>query len=1516
MVLLPVFLWEKELQIVDNQKKMLKLMDYLRQVGNLRQKIVKNLQQEEWCLEFSSLPMDPKRIRLYKPEDELPSEAPEGLLFEVEKPEFSPCPELPFDLIGWIRTPGWKNFEVTEIEVRDERSRHDPRLGEITERFVDSGVRLAAFEDWKRRRSLWRAGEVVKSHTDKLFLALYEIYDRLRQDPEGLELMVGNGCFFNGLDTEIEHPIFLKKVRLLYDKAGKMQVVDGENAVELYTEIFQDLPGIKGEAVREFAAWLDEKGLHPLSEELKDFVEETAGILTPHCRWAAQRFELLPTDWYLIYPRPCLFLRRRNPGTSQAIAAIGAEIERGGEIPQAMLEMVDPDFSPTKVILGEPGAEQTVADARGEAADILLTKPANAQQLAIAREIEQAPAVVVQGPPGTGKTHTIANLMGHFLAQGQHVLVTSATVKALSVLKDKLPEGLQDLCVSLLSDSKSDMEGSVSGICDMLARNTPEEMRVKADELSHKREQVLKRLEGKRGTLEEVRRLEAQRDYFVLGGKAWSLSRMADFLHNHEDLADILPGPLAKGAAYPFGTGELEELYRLNGEFDEESLSELCENLPQLGSLLPPSRAREMLERERRLCDEERELISALPQAHFDGEQLWCENRPVVGEELLTEGLHKAEEAAARLKMERLAAPWAKAAVLAGSQGGARREVWEMLGRDIERVHQLKSQSLKMFFGHDFKYALEQPMDKELIQRLSELAEIFDASGKLSWWVKVRRPDLVKVKEGIIIDGHGLESRLDCQMAMQHAALCEARKQLSREWEQLLVPLGLPPYEELAADEEDRDDLCLARWQEMKDLLDWQEETVRDIRSLCEGAGILWDNICLREEYLTPAAKLERNLGWLQKDLPCWLKLLRICYVERRAEAKLDGLRENLKDVSGRVVNELRKAVDEGDSALYESAYEKLRHYESLAPRFGRRQELLGRLRETAPRWAEQLENQVGLKLAVPAEAPQAWTFEQLKMEMAEAPAVNIGRLSAEVKDLTAELHEVTTRLAESLAWYQVLARVENTSLQASLIGWSKAVSKLGKGKGKYAARHLREARECMLEAQRAVPAWIMPLSRVWQNLSPGMQKFDLIIIDEASQADILSLPLLYFGKRVIIVGDDQQVSPADIGIQAEEIIHLQSTTIEGAIEHASLYTMDTSLYDLAQMHFSARLLTEHFRSVPEIIGYSNRLCYGGRIRPLREGMSNPFVPMIDWKVQGERKQGTKKNPREAEEIVALLMACLEQPEYEGKTFGAISLLGSEQSQLIREMAAEKAGITALEECGFMSGTSAEFQGDERDIIFLSLVDSSATEEQLRLLSEGRGAGMKRRYNVAVSRARDQLWAVHSMPLDALKPKDLRRDLLEYINEEAKPAGGEPQQESTSLELAVGRALEQAGFETHFQWQTGSGQLGLVVAGAEKLTAIDCQGERWYGSNEEVIEEQRQQAVLMRLGWNFLRVRGSEWYKSPEKVLARLKGALQAMGIEPRESAGRKAVAQRQELLARVKERAVELITAWHEEGE
>ena len=132
--------------------------------------------------------------------------------------------------------------------------------------------------------------------------------------------------------------------------------------------------------------------------------------------------------------------------------------------------------------------EEQLAAVGGESADILLSKPANREQLEIARRIENYDAVMVQGPPGTGKTHTIANLMGHFLAQGKNMLVTSHTVKALRVLKEKVAPELQDLCVSMLDDSHADLERSVDGITDYMSHADSGKLKREMDIVAEERQ--------------------------------------------------------------------------------------------------------------------------------------------------------------------------------------------------------------------------------------------------------------------------------------------------------------------------------------------------------------------------------------------------------------------------------------------------------------------------------------------------------------------------------------------------------------------------------------------------------------------------------------------------------------------------------------------------------------------------------------------------------------------------------------------------------------------------------------------------------------------------------------------------------------------------------------------------------------------------------------------------------------------------------------------------------------------
>ncbi len=109
---------------------------------------------------------------------------------------------------------------------------------------------------------------------------------------------------------------------------------------------------------------------------------------------------------------------------------------------------------------GQAGAEEP----ESPLGDLFFPKPYNNEQVDIVRRLEKADGVVVQGPPGTGKTHTISNIICHYLATGRRVLVVSHGEAALSVLRDKLPEEVRDLSISITTSEREglkQLEGAI-----------------------------------------------------------------------------------------------------------------------------------------------------------------------------------------------------------------------------------------------------------------------------------------------------------------------------------------------------------------------------------------------------------------------------------------------------------------------------------------------------------------------------------------------------------------------------------------------------------------------------------------------------------------------------------------------------------------------------------------------------------------------------------------------------------------------------------------------------------------------------------------------------------------------------------------------------------------------------------------------------------------------------------------------------------------------------------------------
>jgi very-short-patch-repair endonuclease len=409
-----------------------------------------------------------------------------------------------------------------------------------------------------------------------------------------------------------------------------------------------------------------------------------------------------------------------------------------------------------------------------------------------------------------------------------------------------------------------------------------------------------------------------------------------------------------------------------------------------------------------------------------------------------------------------------------------------------------------------------------------------------------------------------------------------------------------------------------------------------------------------------------------------------------------------------------------------------------------------------------------------------------------------------------------------------------------------------------------------------------MPLSRVVESFDLATTRFDVVIMDEASQSDVMGLLALALGREVVVVGDHEQVSPYAVGQRAEKIQALIDEILTD-VPNRQLYDGKTSVYDLARQSFGGTIrLVEHFRCVPDIIQFSNELCYAGEIRPLREASSARVGPALVAHRVGDGRDANGVNKNEALEIVALVSAMTRLPEYEGCTIGVICLVGTDQALYIDSVLRQRLSVAEYQRRQILCGNASQFQGDERDVILLSLVNSPG-DGPLALRQRD---DAKKVFNVAASRARDQLWVVHSLdPRRDLKPGDLRLRLVAHAE---NPAASRPRKAParrkafrSEVEKAVCEALSGAGYALARGHRVGDHVIDLVVEGAAgRRVAIQCDGDRAVPL-DTLAEEMDRQLGLERLGWEFVRVRGSELFLRPEAALARLRRRLEELELRP-----------------------------------
>ena len=183
---------------------------------------------------------------------------------------------------------------------------------------------------------------------------------------------------------------------------------------------------------------------------------------------------------------------------------------------------------------------------------------------------------MVQGPPGTGKTHTIGSLVGHLLAQGKSVLVTSHTTKALRMVRHHIVPELRPLCVSVLEsdlDSRKQLESAVGSIAERLSRADASLLEMEAKKLGAERQDMLKKLGEIRNQLADARADEYRE--IAIGGKSWMPADGARHVVQAKEEHGWIPGPVAAVAPLPLSPGEMADVYRTSVSISREDENEL-----------------------------------------------------------------------------------------------------------------------------------------------------------------------------------------------------------------------------------------------------------------------------------------------------------------------------------------------------------------------------------------------------------------------------------------------------------------------------------------------------------------------------------------------------------------------------------------------------------------------------------------------------------------------------------------------------------------------------------------------------------------------------------------------------------------------------------------------------------------------------------------------------------------------------------------------------------------------------
>jgi very-short-patch-repair endonuclease len=446
--------------------------------------------------------------------------------------------------------------------------------------------------------------------------------------------------------------------------------------------------------------------------------------------------------------------------------------------------------------------------------------------------------------------------------------------------------------------------------------------------------------------------------------------------------------------------------------------------------------------------------------------------------------------------------------------------------------------------------------------------------------------------------------------------------------------------------------------------------------------------------------------------------------------------------------------------------------------------------------------------------------------------------------------------------------------------------------------RHI-PIRQLMLRAANALvalkPCFMMGPLSVAQYLAPGQLKFDLVVMDEASQLKPEdAIGALARGGQVVIVGDPKQLPPTSffqrVSLEVDDDNTDDSRT---AVEEGE------SILDVASTLFQpVRRLRWHYRSRHHsLIAFSNDEFYQRNLVIFPSayhddpslGVKHHFIP------DGVFENG--RNPREAAVVVEAVLEHMRQ--HPNESLGVVTL-NFEQRELVEELLDQRlrddpAAIAYQER--MKGGQETLFvknlenvQGDERDVIFISTTyGADARGNQYQRFGPINSVNGHRRLNVLFTRAKKR-----SVVFSSLDPERIQttsnspwglRALKQYlifartgILQQADDGLDQP---TNDFERSVGAVLKEKGYEVVPQVGVAGFFIDLGVKHPAKagayLLGIECDGASYHSGRSARDRDRLRQEILVNLGWQIHHVWSTDWFKSRDSEIKRLLRTIEAL---------------------------------------